>query len=54
MHNWFSQLPGTGPGSLAYQAYFNEVGLVDDEFYPYDLDKLPNVKRRYIDLFGPS
>ena len=52
MHEWFSQLPTTGAGSLAYQAYFNEVGLTDDEFYPYDLDKLPNVKSRYIDLFG--
>jgi hypothetical protein len=52
MHTWFSELPDSGPGSLEYQAYFNEVGLVDDEFYPYDLDKLPNVKRRYIELFG--
>lgn len=52
LHGWFSQLPRTGPGRLEYQAYFNEVGLLDDEFYPYDLDKLPNVKRRYVDLFG--
>jgi hypothetical protein len=52
LHGWFSELPRTGPGSLDYQAYFNEVGLLDDEFYPYDLEKLPNVKRRYIELFG--
>jgi hypothetical protein len=52
MHGWFSQLPSTGPGSLAYQAYFNEPGLADDEFYPYDLDQLPNVKSRYLELFG--
>jgi hypothetical protein len=52
MYGWFSQLPRTGPGRLEYQAYFNEVGLLDDEFYPYDLEKLPDVKRRYIELFG--
>ena len=52
MHGWFSQLPREGPGRLAYQAYFNEPGLADDEYYPYDLDKLPNVKSRYTELFG--
>lgn len=52
MHEWFSELPESGPGSLEYQAYFNEVGLTEDRFYPYDLDKLPNVKSRYIELFG--
>lgn len=52
MHDWFARLPRSGPGSLDYQAYFNEVGLLDDEFYPYDLDLLPNVKQRYVELFG--
>jgi hypothetical protein len=52
MHDWFVRLPSSGPGSLAYQAYFNEVGLANDEFYPYDLEQLPEVKRRYIELFG--
>ncbi len=52
LHDWFSQLPSSGPGSLEYQAYFNEVGLLNDEFYPYDLEKLPNVKQRYLELFG--
>ena len=54
MHGWFAGLASSGPGSLAYQAYFNEVGLADDEFYPYDLEQLPNVKSRYIELFGPE
>ena len=54
MNEWFAQLPRTGPGRLEYQAYFNEVGLLDDEFYPYDLDQQPNVKRRYIELFGAA
>jgi hypothetical protein len=54
MHGWLSDLPSTGPGRLEYQAYFNEPGLLDDEFYPYDLDELPNVKRRYVELFGSS
>jgi hypothetical protein len=54
MHRWFTGLASSGPGSLAYQAYFNEAGLVDDEFYPYDLELLPNVKQRYIELFGPE
>ena len=54
MHRWFSRLPATGPGRLGYQAYFNEVGLSDDEFYPYDLDRLPAVERRYVELFGPE
>jgi hypothetical protein len=52
LHGWFSDLPRSGPGRLAYQAYFNEVGLLDDEFYPYDLDLLPDVKGRYIELLG--
>lgn len=52
MHGWFTELPRTGPGQLEYQAYFSEVGLSDDAFYPYDLDRLPNVKRRYVELFG--
>ncbi len=54
MYGWFSQLPRTGPGNLEYQAYFNEVGLRDDEFYPYDLEQQPNVKRRYLELFGEN
>jgi hypothetical protein len=52
MNEWFSELPGTGVGRLDYQAYFNEVGLLDDQYYPYDLDKLPNVRDRYVELFG--
>jgi hypothetical protein len=52
MHEWFSELPAAGPGSLVYQAYFNEPGLFDDEFYPYDLEQLPNVKTRYVELFA--
>ena len=52
MHEWFSELPAEGPGSLVYQAYFNEPGLFDDEFYPYDLEQLPNVKTRYVELFA--
>ena len=47
MHGWFSDLPDSGPGSLAYQSYFNE----QDRSANYDLDKLPTVKRRYIQLF---
>lgn len=54
MHGWLSELPATGPGRLEYHAYFNEPGLLDDEFYPYDLDELPSVKGRYLELFGTS
>ena len=51
MHGWFSSLPTTGPGALLYHSYFNEPGYVGS-YDPYNLDLLPNVKRRYIELFG--
>ena len=47
MHGWFAGLPASGPGSLEYQAYFNEPG----QRGKYDLDNHPNVKRRYLQLF---
>jgi hypothetical protein len=47
MYNWFNSLPKTGPGSLVYQAYFNEPGLGGE----YDLNNLPVVERRYVELF---
>jgi hypothetical protein len=48
MHGWFSDLPATGPGRLLYQAYFNEHDKT------YDLDRLPIVKQRYLELFKSS
>ena len=51
MHGWFSSLPATGPGGLLYHSYFNEPGNVGS-YDPYNLDLLPTVKRRYIELFG--
>jgi hypothetical protein len=47
MHGWFSGLPKSGPGRLAYQAYFNPPGQGGN----YDLDNQPTVKRRYVELF---
>lgn len=52
MHGWYASLPASGPGSMVYNSYFNEPGLSEDQYWPYDLDRLPNVKRRYIELFG--
>jgi hypothetical protein len=51
MHGWFSSLPATGPGGLVYHSSFNEPGNVGS-YDPYNLDLLPKVKRRYIELFG--
>ncbi len=46
MHGWFASLPKSGPGSLLYQAYFNATKAA------YDLDRYPNSKRTFIELFG--
>lgn len=47
MYGWFSSLPTSGPGGLLYHAYFNEYHMK-----MYNLNDLPNVKRRYLELFG--
>lgn len=49
MYGWFLGLPASGPGSLLYHAYFNEWHMPT-----YNLDDVPTVKRRYIDLFADS
>lgn len=48
MYSWFSSLPLGGPGGLKYHSYFNERNQ------DYDLQYLPKVRQRYIELFGSS
>jgi hypothetical protein len=50
MHDWFSDLPTSGPGRLEYQSYFNPPGQGGN----YDLDNHPAVKRRYVQLFSTT
>lgn len=48
MYSWFSGLPLGGTGGLKYQSYFNE------KRQDYDLQYLPNVRQRYVELFSSS
>ena len=50
MYGWFDSLPKSGPGSLAYQAYFNPPGQGGE----YDLNNYPTVKKRYLQLFSAT
>ena len=50
MYGWFSDLPASGAGSLAYQAYFTPP----HQGGAYDLNKQPTVKRRYLQLFSTT
>lgn len=45
MHDWFERLPEDGPGSLAYQAYF-------DSGEEFSFATHPVAHDRYLDLFG--
>lgn len=47
MRDWFDSLPAEGPGSMSYQAYFNNDG-------PFSLDKYPLARATYRRLFGGS
>ena len=47
MYDWMNNLPATGPGSLAYQSYFQEKIDFDHRITSY-----PNAKARYRQLFG--
>jgi Glycosyl hydrolase family 26 len=49
MYDWMTSLPGAGPGSLAYQAYFNEDAPQDGN---HRLDNFPKAKARYRATFG--
>jgi hypothetical protein len=49
MYDWMASLPATGPGSLAYQSYFNEDAAHDGL---HRLDHFPNAQARYRQLFG--
>jgi Glycosyl hydrolase family 26 len=49
MYEWMRTLPASGPGSLAYQAYFNEDGATDGN---HALDNFPDARARYRALFG--
>ncbi len=49
MYDWMHDLPNTGPGSLAYQAYFNEDQAHDGL---HRLDAFPNSRIRFAQLFG--
>ena len=48
MYSWFAGLPLGGAGGLTYHSYFNERNQT------YDLDGLPLVKQRYLQLFKSS
>lgn len=50
MYDWFADLPSSGPGSLEYQSFFN----TPHNNGQYDLDKNPNVRRRYLQLFSST
>jgi len=47
MHDWFTDLPASGPGSLEYQSYFNPP----HQGGKYDLNLLPTVRREYLQQF---
>ncbi len=49
MYEWMRKLPESGPGSLAYQAYFNEDGAADGN---HALENFPVARARYRALFG--
>ncbi|MEL6892236.1 MAG: PKD domain-containing protein [Actinomycetota bacterium] len=46
MHAWMSSLPETGPGSMAYNVYWDSSGSLNR------LDKVPAVEAKYKELFG--
>ncbi len=46
MNQWFNTLPTTGPGSLLYQAYFNDPSQPG-----YNLDNYPTTRQAYITTF---
>ncbi len=49
MYDWMNSLPGSGPGSLAYQSYFNEDTSNDGN---HMLSHFPNAQARFRALFG--
>ncbi len=50
MSNWMNSLPASGPGSLAYQSYFNED--TTDGHHRIDAGYFPRSEQRYRVLFG--
>ena len=48
MHDWMAALPATGPGSLAYQAYFN---YDDGSVAKFNLKNFPTSQALYRSLF---
>ena len=51
MYDWMNGLPDSGPGSLAYQSYFN-VDTPNDGFHA--LSHFPKSQALYRQLFGPT
>jgi hypothetical protein len=51
MYNWMNHLPTSGPGSLAYHAYFNEDTAHDGH---HVLAHFPKAAQRYRTLFGTN
>jgi hypothetical protein len=49
LYDWMNALPSTGPGSLAYHAYFNEDTSNDGD---HALAHFPNAQERFRSLFG--
>ncbi|MEL6890676.1 MAG: glycosyl hydrolase [Actinomycetota bacterium] len=45
MHEWLSELPASGPGSLMYHAYF-------DDNREFDFEQYPRARETYLELFG--
>jgi hypothetical protein len=52
MSTWMGSLAAKGPGSLAYQAYFDEDAA--DGRHRIDTGSFPAAKRAFLSLFGPS
>ncbi len=50
MYDWMTSLPGAGPGSLAYQSYFNEDTGPGDG--PHRLENFPKAQARFRQTFG--
>lgn len=51
MYDWFASLPATGPGSLAFQAYFNANPPQDG---PHALAAFPRAEQLFQHLFPPT
>lgn len=50
MSDWMRSLPANGPGSLAYQSYFDEDA--DDGLHRIDAGYFPDAERTFRSLFG--